>query len=96
MGRISLTGVQVQRIANLQDQGYKVKDIALDVGLSPKFVGRLLRNTVFVSHYCPTTLYRSERQPHPDQHPCMLEKTLWPLCAHGKHCYLSSRWASSP
>lgn len=97
MGRIVVTGTQVQRIASLQSQGYKVKDIALDVGLSAKYVGRLLKNGIFISRYGQTTLYRSERQPHPNQHPCMLEKKLWPICFHGEHCYLSRRceaWAN--
>lgn len=97
MSRISLTGVQVQRIAALQDQGYRIKDIALDVGLSPKFVGRLLKNGIFISRYGQAALFRSERQPHPGKHPCMLAKKLWPKCSHGEHCYLAARceaWAN--
>lgn len=97
MGKISLTEVQIQRIARLQNQGYKVNDIAIDVGLSPKFVGRVLRNGIFIRRYGQTSLYRSERQPHPNQHPCMLQKRLWPRCSHGENCYLSRKceaWAN--
>jgi len=97
MGKITLTSLQAQRIAALQSQGYKAKDIALDVGLSTRFVGMLLRNGIFNSRYGHTSLYRCERQPHPSRHPCMLEKTLWPKCSHGEHCYLSGKceaWAN--
>ncbi len=97
MGKIVPIGAQVQRIAALRDQGYKVKDIALEVGLSPKFVGRLIKRGRSSNQYGHTTLYRSESQPHPNQHPCMLEKKLWPKCSHGEHCYLSRKceaWAN--
>ncbi|HOT98956.1 MAG TPA: hypothetical protein PKZ83_17675 [bacterium] len=97
MGKRVISIARVQTIIRLREDGQSAKDIALEVVLSPKYVGRMLRNGVFVSQTGVTTLFRTERQPHPNQHPCMLEKKLWPRCSHGEHCYLSCRceaWAN--
>ena len=89
MGKIIISGMKAATIMRLKRQGYNIKDIAFDVELSPKFVSRLLKNESFFSCYGVTTLLRNEPQNHPRQHPCMLEKKLWPKCSHGQHCYLS-------
>jgi CRISPR/Cas system-associated endonuclease Cas1 len=91
MGKLTISGIKAQTIMRCHDRGMNIKDIAIEVGLSQKFVSRLLKNGVFISRYGKTTLYRAEPQPHPDQHPCMLRKKLWPKCYHGEHCYLSRR-----
>lgn len=89
MGKIVISGIKAAAIVRLKRQGYYAKDIAFEVGLSAKYVGRLLRNESFTSSSGVTTLLKNEPQPHPGRHPCMLEKKLWPQCSHGHNCYLS-------
>lgn len=80
-------------VFQMRHQGATFKAIGRQLGVTPDYVSRIYHRSIAADPF-QSYAFGHEPTEHAKLHPCRLEKKVWPICAHGEHCYLSSRCAA--